>query len=230
MAGDPHFERRRRMVETLRRIRLVTDERVLEALLRVPRHLFVPPEYASMAYEDRPLPIGMGQTISAPGVVGRMLQLLDPRPGDKVLDVGAGSGYQTALLAELVKPGGRVIAVERIPELAQLARENLEKAGYGENVEIVVADGSKGLPQHAPYNKIKVAASAPKPPQPLIQQLAPGGRLVIPIGPPETQTLTIIEKTPHGEIREKKDIEVLFVPLIGEHGYKQDWRKWPTHT
>ncbi|BAN90136.1 protein-L-isoaspartate(D-aspartate) O-methyltransferase [Aeropyrum camini] len=223
--GDPYREARLRMVEQLRRSGLVTSSRVLEAMARVPRHLFVPPEYRGMAYEDRPLPIGHGQTISAPGVVGRMLQLLDPRPGDRVLDVGAGSGYQSALLAELVSPGGRVYAVERIPELAEYARENLGRAGYLGVVEVVVGDGSRGLPQHAPYQRIKVAAAAPKPPKPLVEQLASGGRMVIPIGTPDLQVLTVIEKTPEGRVREWRDIEFLFVPLIGEHGYREDWRK-----
>jgi len=220
-------ERRRRLAEELKRLGFIRSEKVYRAFLRVPREVFVPEEYRDLAYEDRPLPIGHGQTISAPSIVAYMMELLDPEPGMKALEVGAGSGYAAAVLAEIVAPSdaprsswGHVYAVERIPELAELARRNLEAAGYSDRVTVVVGDGSRGLPEYAPYDRILVSAAAPQVPRPLVEQLAPGGRMVIPVGDYWGQTLTVIVKDSSGSVRVARDIEVLFVPLIGEYAWR----------
>lgn len=151
------------------------NESVLDAMSRIPRELFVPEQLRDRAYEDTPLPIGLGQTISAPHMVAIMSDLLDVRPGMKILEVGGGSGYHAAVLAALTGPQGRVYSVERMPDLAAAARRNLQAAGI-ENVTVVEGDGSLGLPEHAPYDRISVAASAPKIPEPLKEQLQVGER------------------------------------------------------
>ncbi|MEB3859648.1 MAG: protein-L-isoaspartate(D-aspartate) O-methyltransferase [Desulfurococcales archaeon] len=206
---------------------MARSDKVLRAMMRVPRHLFVPPEYASEAYDEKPLPIGHGQTISAPGVVARIVELLDPSLGEKVLDVGTGSGYQAAVLAEIVAPSdsprsrwGHVWSIERIPELAELARENLARAGYDDRVTVVVGDGSKGYQPAAPYKRIAVGAAAPEVPQPLVAQLEEGGRLVMPVGEALSQKLIVVEKMHGGRLVRREDIEVVFVPLVGEYGFK----------
>ncbi|MCE4610996.1 MAG: protein-L-isoaspartate(D-aspartate) O-methyltransferase [Desulfurococcales archaeon] len=216
------------MVEEVKAKGLASNPRVLEALMKVPRHLFVPREYIDMAYEDRPLPIGYGQTISAPGVVARIAELLDPQPGEKVLDVGTGSGYQAAVLAELVAPSeapreswGHVWSIEIIEELAEAAKSNLREAGYIDRVTVVVGDGSMGYEPEAPYHRIAVGAAAPRIPEPLVDQLTPGGRLVIPIGDRFVQKLTVVEKGGDGSVRVWSDIEVLFVPLTGRYGFRE---------
>lgn len=200
----------------------IRDPEVERAILVVPRELFVPEQFKSLAYEDRPLPIGFGQTISAPGVVARMTELLRPRRGHKVLEVGTGSGYQAAVLAELVKPEGHVWSIERIPALAERARENLARAGYLEHVTVIVGDGSKGYPEAAPYDRIMVTAACPDIPRPLLEQLKPGGRLVAPVGGPDIQILVVVEKESDGRLSYSYDIEVIFVPLIGEYGWKSE--------
>ena len=186
----------------------------------------MPENLREYAYDDRPLPIGHGQTISAPSVVARMTELLDPRPGHRVLEVGTGSGYQAAVLAELVAPSdsprstwGHVWSIERIPELAEQARRNLEAAGYADRVTVVVGDGSKGYPPAAPYDRIIVTAAAPSVPPPLVEQLKPGGRLVAPVGDVWSQRLVVLEKDVRGRTRVREDIEVIFVPLVGEYGW-----------
>jgi len=232
---DPFVERRRRMVEEIARLGFARSPKVLRALLRVPRHLFVPPHLVDLAYEDRPLPIGYGQTISAPSVVARMTELLDPDVGHRVLEVGTGSGYQAAVLAEIVAPSdaprerwGHVWSIERIPELAEQARRNLEAAGYGDRVTVVVGDGSRGLPEAAPFDRILVTAAAPRVPEPLIEQLAPGGRLVAPVGSRYGQVLVVVDKLSDGSIVQRSDIEVVFVPLVGRHGFRGDeWEGYP---
>jgi protein-L-isoaspartate(D-aspartate) O-methyltransferase len=158
----------------------VSDPRVLEAMRSVPRHLFVPPDYVGQAYEDHPLPIGLGQTISQPYMVAWMTELLGLESDYKVLEIGTGSGYQAAILAEIVD---QVYTIEIIPELADSARDRLEILGY-DNIEVLRADGYWGWPEHAPFDAIIVTAAPDHVPQPLVQQLEPGGRLVIPIGPP----------------------------------------------
>ncbi|MEB3846426.1 MAG: protein-L-isoaspartate(D-aspartate) O-methyltransferase, partial [Desulfurococcales archaeon] len=197
------------------------SEKVYRAMLRVPREEFVPPPYRDLAYEDRPLPIGYGQTISAPSIVAYMTELLDPDKGMKVLEVGTGSGYQAAVLAEIVAPSdapksewGHVYSIERIPELAEYARRNLERTGYADRVTVIVGDGSKGYPPEAPYDRIIVTAAAPRIPRSLEEQLAPGGRMVIPVGDSWDQTLYLVVKTRDGRIIREPRLPVLFVPLI----------------
>jgi protein-L-isoaspartate(D-aspartate) O-methyltransferase len=197
-------------------------------MLKVPRELFVPEAYRDEAYDDTPLPIGYGQTISAPSIVAYMIELLDPEPGMKVLEVGAGSGYAAAVLAEIVAPEdapenkrGIVYAIERIPELAEFARRNLEKAGYSDRVIVIVGDGTKGYSEEAPYDRILVSAAAPRVPEPLLEQLSRGGKMVIPLGDLWAQSLYVIVKDLNGQIRRIRDIDVIFVPLIGEHGWRE---------
>ena len=210
-------EKRRRMVERLK-IELDISERVAEAMLKVPRHLFVPYQYRKEAYIDTPLPIGSGQTISAPHMVAMMCELLNLKRGEKVLEVGGGSGYHAAVVAEIVGKEGKVIAIERYPELAERAKALLKDLGY-DNIEIIVGDGSKGYEKEAPYDKIYVTAAAPDVPKPLIEQLKPGGRMLIPVGD-YIQYLYIVDKKPDGSIEKKRWGAVRFVPLVGEYGFK----------
>ena len=213
------FERKReRLIRSLRNIYGISD-RVLDAMMKVPRHLFVPENIRSRAYEDTPLPIGKGQTISAPHMVAIMCDLLDVRRGDKILEIGAGSGYHAAVLAELTGEDGMVIAVERVEELAEKARVNLKQAGY-RNVKVVVGDGSMGYPPESPYDRINVTCSAPDVPPPLIEQLKDGGKMVIPIGR-HFQELYLVEKT-GDKIDKIPKGGVMFVPLIGRYGFKED--------
>ncbi|WP_440945971.1 protein-L-isoaspartate O-methyltransferase [Methanosarcina sp. T3] len=194
-----------------------TDEKVLKAMLRVPRHIFVP-EYAKRgAYIDTPLEIGFGQTISAPHMVAIMCDLLELSEGLKVLEIGAGSGYNAAVMGELVGKSGHVYTVERIEPLVNFARENLKKAGY-ENVTVLLDDGSVGYSSCAPYDRIVVTCAAPDIPEPLLEQLKPGGIMVIPVGN-YFQELIRIKKDPEGKIRKEKRGEVVFVPLIGKYGF-----------
>ena len=186
------------------------DGRVLEAMLRVPRHLFVPGPLAALAYDDTPLPIGFDKTISQPFICALMTDLLAPAPHDVVLEVGTGLGYQTAVLAELA---GRVWSVEIVEELAGGAELRLERLGYA-NVGIRVGDGSRGWAEHAPFDKVLVAAGAERVPPALLEQLRPGGRLVLPLGPAEGQRLAVIDKgAEDGRIRVRELIPVLFSRL-----------------
>ncbi len=207
-------ELRRRMVKTQIKMRGVKDPRVLQAMLKVPRHLFVPEEYRNHAYNDYPLPIGYGQTISQPYIVAAMTELLDLKGDEKVLEIGTGSGYQTALLAELA---GEVYTVERIPQLLERAKQVLSSLGYT-NIYFKLADGTLGWPENAPFDRIMVTAAAPDLPQPLIDQLAEGGIMVIPVGSRYLQTLKVVVKT-GDKLRIKRVMECTFVPLIGEYGY-----------
>lgn len=212
-------EERRRMVERLRE-ELGIDEKVAKAMMKVPRHLFIPKTYEKEAYVDTPLPIGFGQTISAPHMVAIMCDLLNLKKGEKVLEVGGGSGYHAAVVAEIVGREGKVVAIERIPELAERAKETLKLLGY-DNVKVVVGDGSRGYPDEAPYDKIYVTASAPDVPKPLLDQLKPGGRMVIPIGKYD-QYLYIIDKDEKGKIDKRVWGAVRFVLLVGEYGFNED--------
>lgn len=215
---------RRRLIEALVSAGYLRSSKVIRALLSVPRELFVPEELRDYAYVDSPLPIGYRQTISAVHMVAIMTEELDPEPGDIVLEVGTGSGYQAAVLAEIVAKQdptrrGHVYTIERIPELAEFAKRNLTKAGYINHVTVLVGDGTLGYPEKAPFNKIIVTAAAPTVPSPLIEQLAENGRLVIPVGNLYMQRLLIIEKR-GGKLYKKWGIECVFVPLIGEYGWR----------
>ena len=214
MPSYPRADERLRMVEYQIAARGIRDQRVLSAMKEVPRHLFVPPPYNKSAYEDCPLPIGNGQTISQPYIVALMTELLALRPTDSVLEIGAGCGYQAAVLAALVR---QVTTIERIPEVAGLARANLA-AVSSKNVEVIVGDGTLGYPEKAPYEGIIITAATPVVPQPLIEQLAEGGRLVAPVGGRDIQELKRLRKK-DGSITEEHHGGVRFVPLIGECGW-----------
>jgi protein-L-isoaspartate(D-aspartate) O-methyltransferase len=185
------------------------DERVLAVMRDVPRHLFVPSPVAPAAYEDTPLPIGFNKTISQPFMVALMTDLLDPQPTDHVLEVGTGLGYQTAILARLV---AKVWSVEVVEEFAESARERLKRLAV-ENVKIRVGDGSRGWPEHAPYDKVLVAAGANEVPTALIAQLKPSGRLVMPLGPAEDQRLSVIKKEADGNLKARGIMPVRFSEL-----------------
>jgi len=191
----------------------ISDSRVLAAFRTVPREEFVPPSFRELAYDDTPIGIGSGQTISQPYTVAFMTQLLDPQPADTVLEVGTGSGYQAAILSRLVR---KVYTVERFKELGSKAEEVLRRLGY-ENVEVIIGDGSRGLPERAPFDGIIVTAAAPQIPPPLIEQLKVGGRLVIPLGV-GVQEMVRAVKTPAG-LEKKVYPGFRFVPLVGEHGF-----------
>ena len=208
-------ELRQRMVTSQLRQRGIRDARVLAAMGRVPRHEFVDPTLHDRAYDDTPLPIGEGQTISQPYIVALTLELLHLQPEQVVLEIGTGSGYQTALLAELSR---HVYSIERHAALAGRAQAVLDRLG-DRNVTVAVADGSGGWPEHAPYDAIVVAAAAPEFPQTLFSQLREGGRMVVPVGPADAQELDLIIKD-GGLAVVSAQVPCRFVPLIGEHGYK----------
>jgi protein-L-isoaspartate(D-aspartate) O-methyltransferase len=202
------------MVEMQLRERDIVDERVLTAIERVPRELFVPPEERSRAYQDAALPIGEGQTISQPYMVARICEVLALGGSERVLDVGTGSGYQAAVLAELA---AEVVTIERIPELAAAAERALKEAGY-ENVEVRVGDGTLGVPDRAPFRAIAVAAAAPDVPESLYEQLEPGGRMAIPVGRRRSQDLLLVVRSPEGPAV-IRSVPCRFVPLVGEEGF-----------
>jgi protein-L-isoaspartate(D-aspartate) O-methyltransferase len=212
---DEFTEARARMVREQIEARGVRDERTLEALRAVPRHMFLPPESRASAYADFPLPIGSSQTISQPYIVAYMTEALQLRGGEKVLEIGTGSGYQTAILACLVD---RVYSVERIPALAEAARTRLSAMGI-DRVEIHTGDGTLGLLEHAPYDAMLVTAGAPAVPAALLAQLAPDGRLLAPVGGRGVQALELWRR--EGDALNRKTlISVVFVPLIGEQGWE----------
>ena len=194
----------------------IRDQRVLEAMGRLPREQFVPSAMVPLAYEDKALAIGHEQTISQPYMVALMLEALELDPSSRVLEVGAGSGYATALLSQLA---GEVVALEYVPELAQKATERLRRFDV-QNVKVVVADGSRGFPQRAPYDRILVSAAAPEAPPSLVDQLDEGGVLVIPVGDRLQQTLLKISRH-RGEIRTENLCACVFVPLLGEEGWSE---------
>jgi len=208
-------EARARMVATQLRARDIHDERVLAAMATVPREAFVPEHERAAAYADNPLPIGGGQTISQPYIVARMTELLGVTSGDRVLEVGTGSGYQAAVLAEL---GCRVTSIERDAELAASARTRLAALGYGERVDVRAGDGSLGVPEDAPWDGIIVAAGAPGIPMTLREQLGEGSRLVIPVGSRREQELMVVEHR-GSEWIERSEGGCVFVPLVGEGGW-----------
>ena len=211
----PRSDERNRMVERQIEARGIQNPRVLAAMREIPRHIFIPPPYDRSAYEDSPLPIGNGQTISQPYIVALMTDLIRPEPNDNVLEIGTGCGYQAAILATLVK---KVTSIERIPAVAELARSNLNAFGIS-NVEIITSDGTLGYPENAPYNRIIITAATPSVPKPLIDQLAENGRLVAPVGGREIQELVVLSRR-NGVISTELHGGVRFVPLIGEHGWE----------
>jgi protein-L-isoaspartate(D-aspartate) O-methyltransferase len=211
--GDRFADDRAAMVQTQLAARDITNQGVLDAMGRVPRHEFVLKSWVDRAYEDRALPIAHGQTISQPYIVALMTQLANPKAGNRVLDIGTGSGYQAAVLAEM---GAKVWSIEIVPELAGEARARLKRLGY-KAVEVRAGDGYRGWPEHAPFQAIILAAAAPEVPAPLIEQLAPGGRLVIPVGPEgRLQELLLVTKEADGSTTRKTIAPVVFVPMTGE--------------
>ena len=220
---DPYIKMHKRMVTIIQREvestrgylgREKLDPKVVEALLSVKRHLFVPPRLRGVAYENRPLPIGYGQTISQPYMVAVMTDLLEPKKSDIVLEVGTGSGYQAAVLASIVK---KVYTLEIIEPLGLQAKKRLERLGY-DNVEVRIADGYYGLEEKAPFDKIIVTAAAGHVPPPLIRQLRPGGIMVIPVGGPFfVQHLVLLKKEKNGAVSTRQIMPVSFVPLTGRH-------------
>jgi protein-L-isoaspartate(D-aspartate) O-methyltransferase len=202
------------MVDSQLRGRDVVDERVLAAMERVPRELFVPERLRDRAYDDAALPIGGGQTISQPYMVARICEALALKGDERVLDVGTGSGYQAAVLAELA---AEVDTIERIPELAESAHANLAAAGY-ERVSVHLGDGTRGLAERAPFDAIAVAAAAPELPQSLYEQLEPRGRLVVPVGKHGIQRLEVVVRSPEGPAV-IRSVPCRFVPLVGEEGF-----------
>lgn len=216
---DLYLEARRVMVETQIRRRGITDPRVLTAMAKVPRHLFVPRHLWDQAYGDYPLPIGEDQTISQPYIVALMTEALELKGPEKVLELGTGSGYQAAVLAELA---AQVYTIERIPSLARTAEQVLASLEYA-NVQVRVADGTLGWPGEAPFDAILVTAGAPQVPPPLVEQLDLGGRLVIPVGDRYSQTLTRVRRTPDG-LKQEYLGGCRFVKLIGKHGWEAETR------
>jgi protein-L-isoaspartate(D-aspartate) O-methyltransferase len=213
---DDYAIARRHMVEQQLKARGLADERVLEAMSRVPRHFFVDEAQAAQAYRDTALPIGYGQTISQPYIVGLMVEALGLSPGDRVLEIGSGSGYQTAVLAELA---AEVLAVERLKPLFLKGRANLARLGLT-NIRLKLDDGTLGWPELAPYQAVVVAAGGPRAPQPLVDQLAPGGRLIVPVGPTEkSQKLTLITKDQEGRLSRSTLGDCRFVALVGRHAW-----------
>jgi protein-L-isoaspartate(D-aspartate) O-methyltransferase len=216
LESGEYLRQRAEMIEKQVRRRGISDAAVLAAMMAVPRHEFVPVELRSRAYEDGPLPIGEGQTISQPFIVAAMTAALRLQPGDRVLEIGTGCGYQAAILSRL---GGEVFTVERRAELASAASERLARLGYG-NVHVHCGDGTLGLPELAPFNAILIAAAAPAVPQPLLAQLAEGGRMILPVGDVEHQELRRIEKQGHSFLRSTLE-GCRFVPLVGYHGWQE---------
>ena len=216
MPVDLRTEERLRMVRDQVEARGVDDRRVLDAMRGIPRHFFIPAEYQDAAYHDRPLPIGSGQTISQPYIVGLMTSLLELKQSDKVLEIGAGSGYQAAILSKLA---GTVVTVERLPEIAAKAKDIMQRLGII-NVKVVVEDGTLGYTPDAPYDGIIITAASPDIPPPLIGQLADKGRLVAPVGTRDLQQLVRIRKQGDRISREMFG-GVVFVPLLGRHGWQE---------
>ncbi len=208
---------REKMVTSQVIARGISHERTIEAMRNVERHLFVPENMRSEAYNDYPLPIGQGQTISQPYIVALMTELLELRGNEKVLEIGTGSGYQTAILAELA---AEVYTIERISDLLEGAKKRLDVLGY-KNIHFFCEDGTKGLPENAPYSGIMVTAAAQKVPFPYLEQLNEKGKLVVPLGERYSQTLFLIEKK-KAEIVEKEICGCTFVPLIGKYSYQEE--------
>ena len=217
MSGQPGDSRpeRESMVEEQLRGRGIRDERVLSAMRDIPREEFLAERYRHLAYADGAAPIEAGQTLSQPYMVARMTELLEPHEGDRVLEIGTGSGYQSAVLAAV---GARVLSIERQAELVPPARERLARLGYGESVEVRLGDGTTGAPDEAPFDGIIVTAGAPRIPEALREQLADGARLVVPVGPRDRQDLRVVERQGN-EWRDWSEGPCVFVPLVGREGW-----------
>jgi protein-L-isoaspartate(D-aspartate) O-methyltransferase len=211
---DPYVSQRLRMVRDHIAARGVRDLRVLTAMSAVPRHLFVPEQFLGKAYEDHPVEIGLRQTISQPFIVGHMTEWLGVEPTDRILEIGTGAGYQAAILSLLAH---EVISVERHEALADAAQLRLDELGY-ENVRVVSGDGTLGYPEGAPYDGILVTAAAPHIPRALLEQLAPGGRLICPVGVRDHQELVRVERTDEG-FEQRVGVPCVFVPLVGQEGW-----------
>lgn len=217
--GEDYELRRQALINHLIRSGYLNKPEAIKAMASVPRHLFVPDHVKRYAYEDYPLEIGLGQTISAPHMVAIMIESLDLADGHKVLEVGAGFGYHAAVAALVVGETGSVYAIERYSELAEQAKKNLAQAGI-KNVSVVVGDGSKGLKEHAPYDRIFATCGSPKIPEPLTQQLKANGKLLLPVGSRFYQDLILVEKINH-KIKTKNLGGCMFVPMIGEYGFRE---------
>lgn len=213
--NDAFEAKRFAMVAAQLRRRGIRDERVLRAMEKVPRHLFVSYQQQASAYDDNPLPIGEGQTVSQPFIVAYMLEALQIAPENRVLEIGSGTGYQAALLAELAR---EVFTIERVPTLYESARENLQRLGYS-NVEVMLGDGTRGLPEKSPFDRIIVPAAAPDVPSSLFEQLVEGGRMILPVGTPEMQELLLVGKL-NGLPTTQQLEGCRFVPLVGEQGFR----------
>lgn len=213
-SNDAFAEARRAMVESQLRRRGICDERVLRAMGSVPRHQFVLPPYINKAYDDEPLPIGRGQTISQPYIVAAMLAAAALAGGERVLEIGTGCGYQAALVSLLAR---EVYSVEFLPDLAQPAADRLERLGFA-NVHVRCADGTLGWPEYAPYDAVLIAAAAPRIPEPLLEQLAENGRLIAPVGDDFEQEIQVVRKS-EGRVDMEHGVPCRFVPLVGKYGW-----------
>lgn len=223
--SDEFYYQRVELVRYLKSVGVIKSSIVEEAFLTVPREHYVPEPLKHYAYNDTPLPIGFNQTISAPHMVAIMTEELEVKPGHKVLEIGTGSGYQASILAYIVsRKMGHVYTIERIPELAQNALLNISRAipHLSDYITICVGDGTKGLREFAPFDRIIVTAAAPKIPEPLIEQLSPGGIMVIPVGTRYEQILQVVAKDEDGRVSIRSSIPCIFVPLVGEHGWKEN--------
>jgi len=221
------YKKRQLLVDYLIREGVLKSKDVIRAFLKVPREEFVLPEYRNSAYEDYPLPILKGQTISAPHMCAMMCELLAIKRGCNILEIGTGSGYHAALCAEITSPSdsptlGYVVSVEYFPELAEFAKNNLAKTGYDDRVYVLVCDGSSGVPTSKKFDRILVTAAAPSIPSYLLKLLNSPGRLVIPVGSTFYQVLTLVEKDEKGDVREIKMGGCIFVPLLGKYGHRED--------
>lgn len=216
-----HEKNREEMVKDLKRRGYLKSPEIIGAFRVVPREKFIPPKSKKEAYADRPLPIGQGQTISAPSMIAIMLEVLDVKKGQKVLEIGTGSGYNAALLAEIVGENGEIHTIERLKTVGEVGRKNLEETGY-DNVKVIIGDGTRGYKEKAPWNRILVTACAPDVPEPLIKQLEIGGKIAAPVGSHYMyQTLLVVEKIHEDETKTEKHGSCAFVPLVGEFGWNE---------
>jgi len=219
MGSKDTAARRERLVDSLIKRGYIHSPEIIQAMKAVPRHQFMPPSMATHFYADSPQCIQCGQTISAPHMVGIMAERLDLQKGQKILEIGTGSGYHAAIVAHIVGSSGEVHTIERQEKLVDFARQNLERSSYGKQVMVHVGDGSKGWPDAAPYDRIYVTCASPDIPPPLVEQCADGGKVMVPVGGSSYQTLVIGVKR-NGKLKRKSFEDCVFVPLVGEHGFK----------